>query len=370
MALRNPTYRDADGERVPGTWRHAFHRGGGICHLTGLVVYADGLIDWRGDGLVTVEEFAELVRSGRVVTELAEGERASAFRVGSWTMTGVRSYTEPECLIGEVRDEIEELNGRPTSTARCLVAVEVFLAERTDANRAALRAAYLEIPESLRVYALGDTDARDLPLQVLAAGPGGTAERLDEPVDEEDHEEAVRYFAEHAHWRDAAERHRDADGPQRPRTPPVRVEPAFGRAEKRPVARLRNEHPAPIRVDGVTYPTVTHAYWALSTDDAERAELIRTAQNPVGARELGEEAPRRAGWQDVRLAVMTRLVRAKFAQHVDLADELVGTGDAPLHHVGLPPRDYWDQSGAAGRNWMGRLLELVRSELRAERAGL
>ncbi|CAM5456146.1 hypothetical protein GCM10010329_33350 [Streptomyces spiroverticillatus] len=366
MALRNPTHRDVDGERIPGTWRHVFHRGGDTWHLTDLVVYADGLIDWGGERLVTVEEFAALLRSGRIAAGPTEGEKAAAYRIGSWTMTGVRTHSRPEWLLGEVRDEVERLAGRPTSTERCLAAVEVFLAERTEANRAALRAAHLEIPESLRAYALGDMDARDIPIRVLAAGPDGG----DEGFDEEDHGEAVRYFAEHAQWRGVAERRRDADGPQGPPAPPVTVEPAFGQTEKQAAARLRNDHPAPIEVDGVTYPTVTHAYWALSTDDVGRAELIRSAPTPARAREAGEESPRRAHWADVRLAVMSRILRAKFAQHADLAEELLNTGNAPLHCADSPARPFWHRGGEAGRNWLGRLLELVRSELRAERAGL
>ncbi|MFD8478537.1 hypothetical protein [Kitasatospora sp. NPDC059673] len=31
---------------------------------------------------------------------------------------------------------------------------------------------------------------------------------------------------------------------------------------------------------------------------------------------------------------------------------------------------YWGDNAGRGRNWSGRLLELVRSELRAEQAGI
>lgn len=359
-----------DGERVPGTWRHAFIRDGGH-HLTNLVIYADGLIDcW---GLVTLEEFAGKLRSGWVATELPEGGEASAFGIGSWKFADVHSYTTQANLLGEVRDEIESLNGRPTSTDRCLAATDAFLADPTEANRSLLRAAYLEMPESVRRYALGDMDAKDRPLMVLAAGPGGTLGELDEPVEEDEYASAVRYFAERDHWRRVAERRRAVEGPQEPRSPAIMLDPFFGRFAppgEAGVTALRNEYPAPVRVDGVTYPTVAHGYWALSTTDPARRDAIRTADTLRAARELAEESPRHAHWADLRLTVMTRLLRAKFTQHPELAEELLHTGDAALWYGDLDSPGFWGRSGPTGRNWTGRLLELLRSELRMERAGL
>jgi predicted NAD-dependent protein-ADP-ribosyltransferase YbiA (DUF1768 family) len=59
-----------------------------------------------------------------------------------------------------------------------------------------------------------------------------------------------------------------------------------------------------------------------------------------------------------RLAVMTRLAREKFRQHPDLAAKLIATGDGRLIN-GANLSRYW----GSGRNWLGRILELVRAEL-------
>lgn len=148
------TSRKADGVRIPGTWRHAFIRNGGTFFLTDLVTYADGLIDcW---GLVTVDEFEQKLRSGWVATDLPEGAEASAHDLASWKFSEPRTWLTPELLLAEVRDTIDQLNGRPDSTARCLAAVDVFLADRTEDNRAAVHAAYLAIPKTQRRYALVD----------------------------------------------------------------------------------------------------------------------------------------------------------------------------------------------------------------------
>jgi hypothetical protein len=155
------TSRKADGIRIPGAWRHAFIRNGGTFFLTDLVIYADGLIDcW---GLVTVDEFEQKLRSGWVATDLPEGAEASAHDLASWKFSEPRTWLTPELLLAEVRDTIDQLNGRPDSTARCLAAVDVFLTDRTEDNRAAVHAAYRAIAKTQRRYALGDMDRKDWP---------------------------------------------------------------------------------------------------------------------------------------------------------------------------------------------------------------
>ena len=71
MGIRQRTWRNVDGERIEGTWRHAFIRNGGNYFLTDLLIYADGMVDcW---GLETLEGFADKLASGWVATDLPEG---------------------------------------------------------------------------------------------------------------------------------------------------------------------------------------------------------------------------------------------------------------------------------------------------------
>ena len=71
--------------------------------------------------------------------------------------------------------------------------------------------------------------------------------------------------------------------------------------------------------------------------------------------------PLRPDWNVVRLAVMLRLVREKFRQHPELATRLIATGDGRLINS-VDFSRYWGSS-QQGRNWLGRILELVRAEL-------
>ncbi|MCF3105380.1 NADAR family protein [Streptomyces roseoverticillatus] len=364
------THRTVDGVRIPGTWRHAFICNGGHYFLTDLFIYADGLIDcW---GLVTVEEFEVKLRSGWVATTLPDGAQASAHDLADWKFSEPHTWLTPDLLVAEVRDTIDQLNGRPDSTGRCLAAVDTFLADRTEENRAAARAAFLAIPASQRRYALGDMDRKDGPLRVLVAGPGGrTYLPIDPPVTQEVYDRAVEYFEERARWRAARPTRVPADGAVTAHAPTVKLDHSF---LIEPVAGpgklgLRNDYPAPITVEEVTYPSVAHAYWALSVGQPEIRAAIVTADTATAARKLAAVTPRREGWEHARTAVMTSLLRAKYLQHPELAEILLATDDATVISDDMDSA-YWGDNGGQGRNWTGRLLELVRSDLHARRAGI
>ncbi|MFK0173775.1 NADAR family protein [Streptomyces sp. NPDC090306] len=364
------TYRVADGVRIPGTWRHAFIRNGGHYFLTDLFIYADGLIDcW---GLVNVEEFKEKLRTGWVATSFPEGGDASAHELADWKFGEPESWITPELLVAEVRDTIDTLNGRPDSTRRCLAAVDIFLADRTEENRAAAREAFLAIPETQRRYALGDMDSKDWPLRILVAGPGGrTYLSFDGTVTQKDYGSALRYFAERDRWRAEAATQVPADGPATSHAPALKLYHSFPTKPSDDPGKLalRHDYPAPITVEGTAYPSVAHAYWALSVDDPETRRAIATAETATAAGTLAAEAPRREEWEHARTAVMTHLLRAKYAQHPELADILVATEDATLIYDDMKS-SFWGDNAGRGRNWSGRLLELVRSELRGRRAGI
>jgi predicted NAD-dependent protein-ADP-ribosyltransferase YbiA (DUF1768 family) len=375
MPLLNRTYRILDdGERIEGTWRHVFINNGGTYFLTDLKIYADGLVDcWE---LVDFDVFQEKVRRGWVATSLAKNGRASAHLLASWQFKDPRSIG-PDELIAEVRDTIAELQEAPTSSQRLKGVLEAFVADPSEANRSLLRQAYVEIPEHLRRFVLGDQDMEDWPLKVLVGELGEpvmprTPPFEEKPITEEDRQRALRYFAARdariAAWRE--ERNSgDPDGPSAQEVGPSVGEggTAFakggGWADMSGDGYLSNDIPTTIVVSGIEYPSVTHAYWALSTDDPSAAEAIRLAPRASEAVELGEHASRKPDWPDVRLAIMTRLVRCKFEQHPDLAARLLATGNARISAGFALSGQYW-RSGSSGRNWLGRILELVRSELR------
>ncbi len=143
---------------------------------------------------------------------------------------------------------------------------------------------------------------------------------------------------------------------------------------------LSNFHLAPVVIDSEIWPTVEHYYQAQKSIDPVYRQAIREAASPGRAKRLGASptAPRRvsrqswfrrnnkawrADWQEVRLEVMRRAVRAKFAQNRDLAELLLTTGTAELlEDSAIDP--FWGAGpNGRGENWLGRVLMEVREEL-------
>jgi predicted NAD-dependent protein-ADP-ribosyltransferase YbiA (DUF1768 family) len=368
MAWHKRTYRVVDGERIEGTWRHVFINNGGTYFLADLLIYADGTVDaWEP---LDFDGFCAKVRSGWVATSITPDARASAYNLAGWTMAEPWGTVTAEELIGEVRDEIARLRGEPTSQDRCLDAVRAYIAAPAPERLEELRAAYAAVPEHLRSYLLGDMDARDQPVITLLTPtgdqrPGYEDNPHDWSVTDEEKQEALDWLRE---WeRDSAleRRQRWTD----PEHPPVQ-RPVISFAS--PGARVAGADPAngwlspasphPVTDGGARWPTALHAYWAASTSDPEVRARIRDCEQVSQLIDLMRDAPRREGWPELRLGEMARLLRLKFAQHPDLAERLIATGDAILQGHVVVGTTFWD---ARGQNWVGRLLEIIRSELRA-----
>nr|WP_277606041.1 NADAR family protein [Glycomyces sp. L485] len=130
-----------------------------------------------------------------------------------------------------------------------------------------------------------------------------------------------------------------------------------------PLERLNNNYPAPLRLSCGIFPSVDHAYWALSLSDDPEREAIRQAPNVWMAQRIAAASTARTpDWHRVRTAVMASLMRLKFQQHPDIAAILLGTGDAKIQYLHYGSA-HWGSGPEAGGNWTGRLLELIRSEL-------
>ena len=119
--------------------------------------------------------------------------------------------------------------------------------------------------------------------------------------------------------------------------------------------------------------------------------LIKSAAQTIGILAPtggagGDEAlmqQRRAEWPAMELKLMKELTRAKFTEHKDLAEKLLGTGDALLvkadgrdkiYGIGFAMTDMraadpskW--GGKAGQNEYGKILMALRTELRESGAG-
>ncbi|MER7733032.1 NADAR family protein [Streptomyces erythrochromogenes] len=378
MTWHGPTFRISDGEHIDGAWclvrrRHDLLDEHFVEHL---FVYADGLITRGGYEATDLAGLERLLATGRLALDPPHArERHDEPPKPPQRSKWETRYPEPrtdESFLAEVADKISELAGRPRARDLLWDALGAWWRDPAEATLASLRDAYLAVPAHMRVYVLGDMDQQDRPLRMLLTGLGEAVDGDGPVATEKGHEWARAYFAGLFEGESAAlERQAvlHADDPEGAPRPPVvlyeAVHPGGWPAEPGDFV-LRNDYDAPFTYAGRTCPTVAHGYWALSAADPADHDRILGAAGAREAQEAGGRAARRADWPGVRLAVMAGLLRAKFDQHPRLAEVLLATGEAPIVYTGSSDARFWrDEGRGGGRNWMGRLLELVRSELRA-----
>ncbi|MCX5403865.1 NADAR family protein [Streptomyces sp. NBC_00335] len=369
MTWHGPTFRISDGETIDGAWRLVWrkHDWQDDYYPEDLFVYADGRISRGGYEATDLAGLAGLLASGKLALSRPDGRE--------WTpppSKWLARYPEPltdESFLGEVADEISRLAGRPTTVDLLHEAISGYQRDTTEANRSLLRDAYLAVPAHLRVYVLGDMDRQDRPLRILVTDLGEPVDGDGPAATPEMHRDALDYFADGDERAEREQAVRHADAPVGDPQPPVvlheTVYPRGWPAELGAFA-LRNDYDAPFTYEGETYPTVVHGYWALFAADRADHDRIRAAANAREARELGGAAAGRTDWAARRVAVMAALLRAKFGQHPRLAELLVATGEGSIRYTGFSDAPFWrDEGPRGGRNWTGRLLELIRSELAA-----
>lgn len=129
---------------------------------------------------------------------------------------------------------------------------------------------------------------------------------------------------------------------------------------------LSNFYPADVWLDYELYPSVEHAYQAAKTSDLDQRKVIRDLKTPGDAKRLGRRIPLREDWEDVKLQIMYNLVWRKFKHHPELGQKLLGTGDVQLVEGNRWGDTFWGTCLGKGENHLGKILMMVRYELREE----
>lgn len=131
-----------------------------------------------------------------------------------------------------------------------------------------------------------------------------------------------------------------------------------------PFRFLSNFHYCPITYEGLTYPSLVHAFQAAkSLDPLERA-FIRDSDTPGRAKKQGRAITLRPGWEQCKQNIMLKLLHTKFAPHSALAAQLLATGERKLIEGNHWGDTYWGMCDGVGNNFLGKLLMRVREELK------
>lgn len=133
-------------------------------------------------------------------------------------------------------------------------------------------------------------------------------------------------------------------------------------------AFLSNFAESKISFEGITYPTVEHAFQAAKTLDEEERLYISSLATPGAAKKAGRKVCLRPDWEQVKYSVMEECVRKKFSIP-ELRDKLIATGDEELVEGTYWHDNIWGNcycpkcSAIEGQNNLGKILMKVRKEI-------
>jgi ribA/ribD-fused uncharacterized protein len=129
---------------------------------------------------------------------------------------------------------------------------------------------------------------------------------------------------------------------------------------------LSNFYASKVKLEGVVYPPVEHAFQAAKTIDAAERAKVAKCRSPAAAKAAGRKVKMRRDWDTARLGVMKGLLAQKF-EDPHLRELLLATGDRELVEGNSWRDTFWGVYDGRGENHLGRLLMQVRAGLRRVR---
>jgi len=128
---------------------------------------------------------------------------------------------------------------------------------------------------------------------------------------------------------------------------------------------LSNFYGISIYFEGITYPSVEHAYQASKTLDTSERMTIARCGTPGRAKRLGKLNPLRPRWNEKKLYIMLSLVRQKFNTN-PLKGKLLLTGGELLIEENTWNDTFWGTCNGVGQNHLGKILMKVREEFKVD----
>ena len=126
---------------------------------------------------------------------------------------------------------------------------------------------------------------------------------------------------------------------------------------------LSNFYPSEIVYEGITYPSVEHAYQAAKVLDNKIRKIIAKLPKAGNAKRIGGALKIRNGWFDISFKIMKDLIKLKF-QIPSLKDKLLSTGTQYLEETNTWGDDFWGVCENKGENHLGRIIMEVREEIK------
>ena len=127
---------------------------------------------------------------------------------------------------------------------------------------------------------------------------------------------------------------------------------------------LSNFYPSEITYEGITYPTVEHAYQAAKVEGLTHKVRMSKLATPGEAKRMGSDVKLVEDWNNKKLDIMYALVELKFRMHPALREKLLNTGDKQLEETNTWGDTYWGVFKGVGQNQLGQIIMHIRAQLR------
>lgn len=121
-----------------------------------------------------------------------------------------------------------------------------------------------------------------------------------------------------------------------------------------------------VNYQGKVFPSAEHAYHAQKFEESALQDQIINRGSPLEAWTLAHELKmhRRIDWDDIKIDVLTDIIRHKAQQHQEIRDTLLATGDEEIVEIN-PNDDFWGNGeDGQGQNHTGKIWMKVREELK------
>ena len=128
---------------------------------------------------------------------------------------------------------------------------------------------------------------------------------------------------------------------------------------------LSNFYLCDITFDGINYKNAEAAFQAQKCEDTKE-KFKFTELAPGDAKRLGKTVKLRKDWNDVRIDIMRKVVKAKFDQNMGIKEKLIATDNRCLIEVNVWKDKFWGVSCGSGKNMLGRILMDLRKEYLTE----
>ena len=127
---------------------------------------------------------------------------------------------------------------------------------------------------------------------------------------------------------------------------------------------LSNFAPCQVTLDGLTYPSVEHAYQSAKNNEHAWKRYCQTEPDPVKVKRESKKVKLMPGWDTHKVQVMTHLIDQKFNQH-PYKNMLLDTKKEYIQEGNTWGDTFWgvDLRSDKGKNVLGKLIMDKRERL-------